>query len=135
MPLSIGAKLVLGNKFFLFTSKNISINENSNESTKQLGQFSKENKSNLSFNLVEEDTGQQYGFQGAKVILKRSNIESSNTTLSSKQHAIIEYEVDQWLIRDVSTNGATFIQITQELRIENKTKLILGNKVFRFEYD
>ena len=28
MPLSIGAKLVLGNKFFLFTSKNVSINEN-----------------------------------------------------------------------------------------------------------
>lgn len=135
MPLTLGAKLVLGNKFFLFTSKNASMHETSVENTQQLGQLASENKSSSSFTLVDEATGQQYNFQGAKVIIKRSNIDPSNTTFSSKQHAIIEYEENQWSIRDVSTNGATFKQITEEMSIENKTKLILGNKVFRFEYD
>ena len=133
--ITFGTRLVIGNKIFLFNMPNSSNFPKDDKVTKKFGQFDMENESKMSFELIEESSGQAYKFQGEKIIINRSNIDPNNMSISSREHAIFENESGKWYIHDVSTNGSTFRQLVEEVRLENQTKLIIGNKVFRFEYN
>ena len=67
--------------------------------------------------------------------MNRSNLDAGNSTISGSHHAEFSYENGDWYIKDLSSTGATFVQVKTEYQLENNIKLIIGNKVYRFEYD
>lgn len=140
-PISFGTRLVLGNKIFLFNSKGNTGQPSGNpdggenvKATMKIGQFDVQDDPTGSIVLIEESTGQTYSFQGEEITVNRSSIDPENPTISSKKHALLSFESGSWHVQDVSTNGATFRQVSGEMKLTNNTKLIIGNKVFRFEY-
>jgi hypothetical protein len=84
------------------------------------------------FTLVNEKTGEKSTFDAIEK-LNRENLAPDNLSISSEKHLVISFENNQWHIQDESTNGATFIQVKNKMRIEKGMRIIIGNQIFRFE--
>lgn len=65
--------------------------------------------------------------------LNRQNLDQNNQSISKDDHAIIDFKDNKWILRDVSSNGATFIQVTQPAEIKDKDLIMIGNVIYRFE--
>ncbi|MDF9798777.1 ssDNA-binding Zn-finger/Zn-ribbon topoisomerase 1 [Catalinimonas alkaloidigena] len=136
-PLYEGSRLILGNRIFLFSSnvtKNKPVQVEPNK-TMQFGQFNISESQQGTFTLVDELNGTAKQFTGPEVTLNRFNLDPDDQSISSKQHASVEKKQDMWMIIDRSSNKATFVQCKNEVHIPHQTKLILGNKVFKFEIE
>lgn len=134
-PLQDGARIILGSKIFLFTngSSNTLPKESTGHKTMQFGQFNLANEQNYSFTLVDETKGTAKNFMGQQNELNRFNLDPEDQSLSGNVHAIIENEKGKWMIVDKSSNKATFVQASSEIILCDKIKIVLGNRVFRFE--
>ena len=86
-----------------------------------------------SFELRDEKQDRNIPFQGKEITLKRENVAPDSMSISGEAHARIHYKDGKWLVEDLSSNGATFLQVTRELEIKDGDMLILGQKVFRFK--
>jgi pSer/pThr/pTyr-binding forkhead associated (FHA) protein len=133
MTITTGTRMVLGNKIYLFNAEPVS-NEFYDKKTLRLGSFDVAGMSK-GFNLTEEKSRRNWVFNENSQILSRSNLDINDNTLSSAKHAEISYTNGNWCIKDLSSTGATYIQITSEYQLAPNQKLIIGNKIFRFEYD
>jgi hypothetical protein len=132
-----GTRLVLGNKICLFnTLEQPSNKTDADKATRKFGGFDLNSQEGTTgFVLTDEKSGKKIAFNEQHVIVNRSNLDTGNNTISSSRHAEFHFDNGCWYIRDLSSTGATFIQVRSEQLLDNKLKLIIGNKVFRFEYD
>lgn len=72
-------------------------------------------------------------FEGLSVVLNRTNTDLDNPNISKDEHALIEFKDNKWVLKDVSSNGATFVQVTQPTEVKDKDLIIIGNVIYRFE--
>lgn len=130
-----GIRIIVGSRIFRFSAgmPTNSKPENRGNKTMQFGQFSLASHQNDTFTLTDEINGSAKNFNGLQIDLNRFNLEPDDHSISSKLHACIEKRQDKWMIVDRSSNKATFVQVLSEIAITDRTRLILGNKVFRFE--
>ncbi|MGK7397172.1 MAG: FHA domain-containing protein, partial [Candidatus Cyclobacteriaceae bacterium M3_2C_046] len=130
-----GCRVVLGNKLLKFAgggSGNMPVDDGK---TKMFGQFNMAPQfSSGQLTLIDEMTHQTYSFQERQVSIKRDDIEPGNHSISSRQHALFEFEGGNWFLTDQSSNGATFVQVMRDTPLQNRQKMLLGNRIFRFEY-
>ncbi|OWY26248.1 hypothetical protein C7N43_38795 [Sphingobacteriales bacterium UPWRP_1] len=71
-------------------------------------------------------------FEG-NTMLNRETLDSNNQSISKGEHAVIEFKDNKWLLRDTSSNGATFVQVTQLAELKDKDLIMIGNVIYRFE--
>lgn len=72
-------------------------------------------------------------FEGLSVVLNRTNTDLNNSNISKEAHAVVEFKDNKWILKDVSSNGATFVQVTQPTEVKDKDLIIIGNVIYRFE--
>lgn len=84
------------------------------------------------FVLITDKGKTKLDFEGEEVVLNRNNLDVNNKSISSGQHALIEYQDGQWYIKDQSSNGFTFIQVRDRTPIQPGDMVIMGNKLFVF---
>jgi uncharacterized Zn finger protein (UPF0148 family) len=135
MMIQNGSRLVIGNKIYVFSQSGNLPDSNNSNITRKFGEFDlKVSQTGSGFNLTDETNGKSISFDKAYIILNRANLDPGNNSISSSRHAEFEFNNGQWFVKDFSSNESTFIQLKSEQLLENKIRIILGNKIFRFEY-
>lgn len=138
MLIQNNARLVIGNKIFIFNQSGISQSADAPNKTRKFGEFdlrvSSQADAGSGFSLTDEVSGKKLHFDKTYIIINRSILDPGNNSISASRHAEFEYGNGQWYVKDLSSNGSTFIQLKNEQLLENKIRIILGNKIFRFEY-
>jgi len=66
------------------------------------------------------------------IILGREELDPGNTSISSEGHIQLRENRGIWYLKDVSSNGATFMQALSYQPLREGTRIILGNRIFRF---
>ena len=135
MPVCAGTRIVMGNRIFLLTGGKEKESQVSDKATRLLSRVSFDHNSNDDFALIEERSGRKIFLAPGINLLKRNNLDPGNLSISGNKHAELEFSHGQWLISDLSSNAATFIQCRSEHQMTNKERIIVGNMIFRFEYD
>jgi len=88
------------------------------------------------FKLISNNGKDTLSFKGNMITLNRSKLDPDNRSISSEAHVEITSKNGQWYIKDVSTNGLTYIQVKKEaMPIQPGDMIILGNKLFKFEVE
>jgi hypothetical protein len=129
-----GTRLVIGNKIYVFNQSGVIAQGDSPNKTRKFGEFDLKVGQPLSgFSLTEEISGKRLLFDKTHIVLNRSVLDPGNNSISSSKHTEFELSNGQWYIRDLSSNQSTFVQLRGEQLLENKIRIILGNKIFRFE--
>jgi hypothetical protein len=72
-------------------------------------------------------------FEGETVDLNRSNLEPSNTTITSKMQAQIVFRDGVWYISNKSQQNTTFLRIDGEISLKKGDILLLGDRLFEFD--
>ncbi len=85
--------------------------------------------------LVDIATDKPLEFEGDNVVLNRSNLNPNDQSISSAQHVQFKKEIDTWHITDLSSNHATFIQVNGKVAIESGSHILIGNRIYRVEFD
>lgn len=130
-----GTRLVIGNKIYVFNQSDNLTQGNGPNKTRNFGEFEmKAGQQGSGFSLTDEVGGKRLNFDKIYIVLNRSILDPGNNSISSSKHSEFEFSNGQWFIRDLSSNESTFVQIKEEQLLENKIRIILGNKIFRFEY-
>jgi hypothetical protein len=137
MKIRQGSRLVLGNKICLFNvSEQNQKSPDADKATRKMGGFELNQRESLKgFELIDDKTGKKAVFAEEHVIVNRVNLDTGNNTISGSRHAEFNFENGNWYIRDLSSTGATFIQVASEMQLEDNVKIIVGNKVYTFAYD
>ncbi len=136
MPVTSGSRLVLGNKVCQFMIPGMNKKSASENSTRKIaGMDIDQNRLSVGFELRDEKSGSTLSFSEPHVVVNRVNLDTGNNTISGSRHAEFTFENGIWTIHDLSSTGATFIQITSETLISDNTKIIIGNKVYTFVFD
>jgi len=134
MLIEPGTRIVIGNKIFLFShGQTVQIKKQSKE-TRQISMVSPDSDSNDDFVLIEENSGRKVLLNQGFNLLNRANLDPGNASISGSKHAALEYRDGNWYLSDLSSNKATFIQCLAEHQMADKTRIIIGNIIFRFEY-
>lgn len=101
--------------------------------TMMLSDLTPEEEEKPGFALIEERTQQQLVFDGADTTLKRDVLDAENMSISGTAHAAVKLKDGKWTIADLSSNGATFIQVKGEVELQDGDKILLGNKIYTFK--
>jgi hypothetical protein len=134
MLINPGTRIAFGNQIFLLSpGQSIQYPGNSN-TTRQISKVNLDNNSNNDFVLIGESNGRKIYLTPGVNFLNRSNLDSGNPSISGQKHAILEFNDGQWYLSDASSNAATFVQCKDEQLIADKTKIIIGNLIFRIEF-
>ena len=130
-----GCRLVMGNVLLKFIGSGGGSLPADDGKTKMFGQFSMTPEfSTGNLTLLNEASGKTFSFQQQQIELNREQLDPGNFSISSNKHALFEFTGGNWFVTDQSSNGATFVQVIKETVIRQKQKLLLGNRIFRFEY-
>ncbi len=136
MMLKPRIRIILGNKTYLFDSvENPERNTAKDRASRKFEGNELSSKEPKNLVLIDEKSGEKKTFHEQHVMVNRTNLDTSNNTISGSRHAEFTFQNGNWYIKDLSSTGATFLQITTQQQLDNNIKLIIGNKVFRFEYD
>lgn len=135
MPVEPGTRIVMGNRIYLFSSGHQVQDSVDYKATRQLGRINLDNDENKNFMLIEEGSGRKILLIPGVNLLNRKNLDPGNASISGNKHAELAFIDNQWYIRDLSSNAATFLQCKKEEHITDKVRIIIGNIIFRFEYD
>lgn len=71
-------------------------------------------------------------FEGREVVLTRSNTEANNSSITSKEQAVISRMGGHWFIDNLSEQKTTFIQVSNKLQLHEGDIILLGNRLFEF---
>ena len=135
MLIQNNTKLVIGNKIYLFNTTENILQSDIAGSTRKFGEFGLDgSQSGAGFILTDVASGKGMNYNGNNIILNRAILDPGNTSISSSRHTELEFNKGLWYAKDYSSNESTFIQLKSEQLLENKIRIILGNKIFRFEY-
>lgn len=130
--------VIFGNKIMKLIIANINAGgKDGGKATQMFGDFEigGYQKTKEMITLIDEKSDQVFQFSDSPININRNTLDSSNNSISSSKHALIENIGGKWYITDFSSNKATFLQITRDTKLSNKHRLVLGNKIFRFELD
>lgn len=133
LPVYEGIRIILGNRIFRVSTGSGTPPPVAGNKTMQFGQFNLAGAQSNSLTLFDEINGLAKNYSGEQIELNRFSIDPDEQSISSKLHALIENRQGNWMIIDKSSNQATFVQVLNEMHIQDQTRLILGNKVFRFK--
>ncbi|CAN5587206.1 hypothetical protein BH23BAC1_BH23BAC1_25440 [soil metagenome] len=84
--------------------------------------------------LMNMQTKQNLKFEGDEHILGRERISPNDQSLS-KEHVKFTHEDGQWFLEDISSNGATFIQVTEKVPVGSETMVVLGKNYYKIVFD
>lgn len=101
--------------------------------TMMLSDLTPEEEEKPGFALVEERSQEQLVFDGEETTLKRDVLDADNMSISGTAHASIKLKDGKWTIQDLSSNGATFIQVKGEVELNDGDKILIGNKIYTFK--
>ena len=101
--------------------------------TMMLSDLTPEEEEKPGFALIEERSQEQLVFDGEEVTLKRDLLDADNMSISGTAHASIKLRDGKWSIQDLSSNGATFIQVKGEVELNDGDKVLIGNKIYTFK--
>ncbi len=134
MPVESGSHVIMGNKIFLFESSAGIQSEKSEEATRKVGEIETGNNENEEkFFLTDATSGKLSEFSGDSVLINRMNLDPGNNTISGSKHAEFTVRDGEWIIKDLSSNESTFVQLKGTQLLENKIRIVIGNRIFRFE--
>lgn len=71
-------------------------------------------------------------FEGKEVVLNRENTETNNSSITSRQQAIISNINGHWYIEDKSEQKTTFVQAATKIELHEGDLILLGNRLFEF---
>lgn len=131
-PLSEGDEIILGRRRFRFSSESSMATDGDTKQTLPLSRLS---RSPSSITLTDERGSPPYRLGPPPVVLNRSTIDANELSISRQQHARIEFHRGQWTIVDLSSNQATFVQVVRDRLLSPSARLLLGDKLFRFEVE
>lgn len=80
----------------------------------------------LMFNLEKR------AFDTAEVVLNRQNTDPENSSITSRQQAIMSFEDGKWYIEDRSSFKTTFIRVTKKTELQEGDIIVLGDRAFKF---
>lgn len=83
--------------------------------------------------LLNREEEVQTEVEGETIEIGRDGIDKDNLTISSESHVQFECKDGQWYIKNTSTNNATFVQVNQQMPINDGDKIILGNAIMTFK--
>lgn len=97
-----------------------------------------EPKPHCKLTMIFEDNEEQKEevvreFEGPQVVLKRSNTEANNRTITTKEQALLSYEDGHWAIENRSKLDSTFVAASHKIALEPGDIIMLGDRCFRFE--
>lgn len=72
-------------------------------------------------------------FKGETHVLNRSNLDSDNMTITSKEQAHLTFENGQWYIEDASQQKTTFIHVGAKTALKDGDIILMGNRQFIFK--
>jgi uncharacterized Zn finger protein (UPF0148 family) len=133
MLINPGIRIVLGNKVFLFSSGQTMQAADSSKATRQINDVNLDKNTNNDFVLIEETSRRKIPLIQGVNLLNRNNLDPGNASISGNKHAILDFIDGKWYLSDLSSNAATFIQCKTEQKMADKTRVIIGNIIFRFE--
>lgn len=71
-------------------------------------------------------------YEGREVILNRDNTEASNSSITSREQAIVTRVDGHWFIEDKSEQKTTFVQASKKIELREGDIILLGNRLFEF---
>lgn len=75
-------------------------------------------------------------FTGSQFSLNRAQLDESDTSLSRSTHVEFEFMNGKCFIKNGSSNGSTFVQVSGQVEIQKGALIRLGeNKIFRVDFD
>ena len=66
------------------------------------------------------------------MILNRDNTEQNNSSITSRQQAIVTRVDGHWYIEDRSEQKTTFVQAAKKVELHDGDIILLGNRLFEF---
>jgi hypothetical protein len=135
MPIDNNTKLVIGNKIYLFNNNENLSKIDFSSTTRKFGNLRLDGiQPRSGCRLTDIGNGKIMNFNGENIFLTRTMLDPGNNSISSSHHTELEFSKGEWYVKDHSSNESTFIQVKSVRLLENKIRIILGNKIFRFEY-
>ena len=128
-------KIVMGNRIFLFSGGQPVRNSPADKVTQQLRMVGDETGRTGSFVLIDENSGRKIPLNQGLNVFNRANLDPGNNSISGSRHASLEFREGLWMLTDFSSNAATFVQCKNDHLMSDKTRVIIGNIIFRFEFD
>ena len=91
--------------------------------------------SEFHFDLVSESSGSKIRIESEdpELTLNRDHLEPGNNTISANQHVLIKFHEGRVFLSDVSSNGATYIQVSEQSGLLPDTKIVIGNQIYTFK--
>ncbi len=74
----------------------------------------------------------KHNYQGEEVILNRQNTDPENSTITSRQQALLSFDNGKWYIEDKSAYKTTYIRVTKKTEIKEGDIIGLGDREFEF---
>lgn len=71
-------------------------------------------------------------YEGKEVVLNRDNTEQGNSSITSRQQAIVKRIDGKWFIEDKSEQKTTFVQAAKPTELHDGDIILLGNRLFEF---
>lgn len=71
-------------------------------------------------------------YEGKEVSLNRANTEPNNSSITSRQQAIVTHVDGHWYIEDKSEQKTTFVQADKRIELHDGDIILLGNRLFEF---
>jgi uncharacterized Zn finger protein (UPF0148 family) len=82
--------------------------------------------------MDERHDFEEQEYEGKEVVLNRDNTEPNNSSITSRQQAVISYSDGHWYIEDKSDQKTTFVQAAEKLELQDGDIILLGNRLFEF---
>lgn len=71
-------------------------------------------------------------YEGKEVVLNRDNTEPNNSSITSRQQAVVTRIDGKWYIEDKSEQKTTFVQAAKQTELHDGDIILLGNRLFEF---
>ncbi len=113
-------------------SKNESI-PSSEAKTVKLGDIEIGKKKERYVQLREEGSEKVITLSGDRIEMNRKILEPGNSSISSSVHAVFSFADGALYLEDKSSNGATFVQVVDRMKVGSGSKIVIGNKVYTVE--
>jgi len=101
--------------------------------TVKIGEMEIGNKQEATIHLREEGSGELTSLSGECIEINRPVLSPGNPSISASLHAVFSFDNGILYLEDKSSNGATFVQVTEKVKVPQGSKVVIGNKVYTVE--
>lgn len=70
--------------------------------------------------------------EGSEIVLNRANTDPNNSSITSKEQALLTREGGNWYIEDRSEQKTTFVRAARKIELQDGDIILLGNRLFEF---